>query len=210
MTSHKEIKKAVEEGLNKPTKKKTPSNSEDFKKYRWFITSSKKVIVGGKNSEQNESLIKNLIQSENDYIVMHTKRPGSPFTILPTSTPTEEDIDETAIFTACFSQAWKAKAKKISVDIFKTSSIYKRKGMKQGTFGVKKIMQNKIVEPKLYLTKQKSVLRAIPQEKKNAITIIPGNISKEKIAEQIAKELKIKKEEVEQALPAGNSQIVKD
>ncbi len=82
--------------------------------------------------------------------------------------------------------------------------------MKQGTFGVKKIMQNKIVEPKLYLTKQKSVLRAIPQEKKNAITIIPGNISKEKIAEQIAKELKIKKEEVEQALPAGNSQIVKD
>tara|TARA_Y100000310_G_C20362032_1_gene659448 strand:+ start:37 stop:669 length:633 start_codon:yes stop_codon:yes gene_type:complete len=210
MTSHKEIKKAVEEGLKKPTKKSVAKPDESFKKYRWFITSSKKIVIGGKNSEQNESLIKNLINSGEDYIVMHTKRPGSPFAILPTSTPTEEDIEETAIFTACFSQAWKSKAKKIVIDIFKTSNIYKKKGMKQGTFGVKKVMQNKIVEPKLYLTKQKSVLRAIPQEKKNAITIIPGNISKEKIAEQIAKELKIKKEEVLSALPSGNSQIVKD
>lgn len=206
----KNVKEAVEEGAKKKSSnKKIAKNNEDFKKFRWFETSSRKIVVGGKNAEQNEFLVKQLINSVDNYIVMHTNSPGSPFAIIPSESPNEIDLEETAIFTASFSRAWKAKAKNVRVDIFKASSIYKTKSMKIGTFGVKKLEGTKIVSPKLYITTQKSVIRAVPQEKKNSIILIPGNLSKDHTCEQIAEKLKVTKQEVEMALPSGEFKIVK-
>jgi len=94
-------------------------------------------MLAGKNAEQNEEIIK---QIEKDEIVLHTKAAGSPFVNIK-GKAIKKDIHEAAIFCAKYSQAWKkAKTKKdVEVHYFKGKDIFKEKGMKTGTFGVKKL-----------------------------------------------------------------------
>ena len=39
----------------------------DYKKYRWFLTSAKTLVVGGKNAKQNDSLLKEIIAAGENY-----------------------------------------------------------------------------------------------------------------------------------------------
>ena len=55
---------------------------EEYKKYRWFYTSSGNLVVGGKNAEQNDGLLTAMKKMSKDYWVMHTSSPGSPFSII--------------------------------------------------------------------------------------------------------------------------------
>lgn len=185
----------------------TTQENSFYEKYRWFFTSSGKLVIGGKNSEQNEFLVKELLNSKKNYMVMHTKSPGSPFAILQDEKYDEKDLEEIAIFTASFSRAWKLGAKKAIIDIFNADQIYKKTSMKEGTFGVKAPIKRTAAELKLYLTKQKGKLRAVPFKVKDAICIIPGKEDKEQFANQISVKLEIPFEEVLNALPTGNFQI---
>lgn len=200
-------KKSETKTIKKLESPKQEAATHSYEQYRWFFTSSKKLVIGGKNAEQNEKLVNELIDSGKNYIVLHTKLPSSPFAVIQSEKPDEKDIEETAIFTACFSQRWKEKRKKVVVDIFEASQIYKTPGMKKGTFGVKPPVKHKTVELKLYLIKQKAKMRAVPQEKTNALAICPGKTPKEKIAQQLAVKLEIPHEEILQALPTGGAKI---
>ncbi len=191
---------------------------EDYKKYRWFFTVSGKLVIGGKSSEQNEELLKKIKQKSNDFVVMHTNDPGSPFTVILSerSEVTERDLEECAIFTACFSRAWRLGKKKSKVDIFRASDLYKEKNMKQGTWGVfGKVMQKEAVL-KLILTKQKGLLRAVPKlnskkEDPEIIELKPGKIEKIDLAKNIKAKLGIELDEVEllSAVPSGRFSFTK-
>ena len=105
--------------------------------FRKYTTKSGKSVFAGKDSEQNEYLIGNNLNK--DDLVFHTASPGSPFCVIMGEI-SKEDIKETAVFCARYSQEWKkSKNKKdVSVHYFKGEDIHKEKGMKKGTFGVKK------------------------------------------------------------------------
>jgi len=109
---------------------------ENHKKYRWFFTSSGQLVIGGKNAEQNEKL---MLSVDAGATILHTALPGSPFCII--HKPSKNDIEETAIFCAKYSQAWKkAKIKKdVIVHVFLGKDVFKSKDMELGTFGVKKM-----------------------------------------------------------------------
>jgi len=177
----------------------------DFKKYRWFFTSSGTLVIGGKSDAQNEEVIGLARPHE---VVLHTKSPGSPFCVLKEAIEeTNEDVKEAAIFCASFSQAWKkCKGKSIEVHIFTKAQIEKGKSMKKGTFGIKGKMDKIKVEPKLYLTFQEGVLRSVPFESDIAV-IMPGKMKKEQAALMISKRLEIPAEEVMSALPADGLSI---
>ncbi len=179
----------------------------NYEKYRWFYTSSGKLVIGGKNAEQNEEIMKNV---EVDDVIMHTSTPGSPFCII--KNPSAKEIEETAIFTACFSHEWKKKKKKSEVHIFRGAQVIKNKGMKTGTFGVMGSVETKKVELKLVLDFQKGKLRALPPSaaKKKILMLVPGSLDKLRAAEKIADYIKTKhsypisKEEVMSAIPSDN------
>ncbi|MBI2628936.1 DUF814 domain-containing protein [Candidatus Pacearchaeota archaeon] len=194
--------------LKKSNKEKL--TQESYEKYRWFYTSNKHLVVGGKSAEQNEEVI-NKYKEKGKYIVMHTNSPGSPFSVILTDNPSPKDLEETAIFTACFSRAWREGKKKEIVDIFLMEQIIKNKSMKSGTFAVIGLVDKKTVELRLYSEMQKNKLRFIPFKPKNeeSICIISGKINKEQFAEQIAIKLEIPKEQVLNALPTGGFRIVK-
>ena len=179
------------------------------------MTSTGKLVIGGKNSEQNEVLMRWIIKDNKDYIVMHTKDPGSPFSIITADKKNVKptDLEECAVFTACFSQAWKAKKKTVKVDIFTGKQVSKKKTMKRGTFGVLGKVNEKKVELVLYLTKQKGKFRAVPKTDKKILKLLPGNLDKEKTALKISEMLKLTrikdKQEIMQAIPAGGFKILK-
>lgn len=102
--------------------------------FRKAITSSGKLMLAGKNAEQNEELVK---QAGKNEIVLHTKAAGSPFVNIK-GKATKKDIKEAAIFCARYSRDWKKNHKDVEVHYFKGKDIFKEKGMKTGTFGVKK------------------------------------------------------------------------
>jgi hypothetical protein len=181
-----------------------------YEKYRWFFTSSGKLVIGGKNAEQNEQIMKS---TESDDYVLHTASPGSPFCII--KNPSKKDLEETAIFTGSFSHDWKNKKKKADVHVFKGGQVKKAKNMKTGTFGVSGKIETIRAELKLALDFQKGKLRAIPLStaKKPIAVLTPGEMSKEKAAEKIAEVIKeklcypIKKEEILQAIPSDKIRI---
>lgn len=104
--------------------------------FRKFLTSSKKLVLAGRDAGSNEEVVK---QAGKDEAVLHTKARGSPFCYIG-GKASISDIKEAAVFCAAYSQAWKkAKSKKdVEVHVFKGRDIYKSKDMKIGTFGVKK------------------------------------------------------------------------
>jgi len=184
---------------------------KDFKKYRWFFTSSGKLVIGGKSSSQNEEIVKSA--DKND-IILHTSSPGSPFCII--KEPTKEDIEETAIFDACFSQEWKRGKKKSEVHIFSKIKIIKNKEMKEGTFGIVGSPKKINVELKLALVIQEGKLRAVPLKtagKEGMLILAPGKIEKEAATEKILSLLKekfnivVSKDDVLSAIPSGGFDI---
>lgn len=190
-------------------------DARDYMSYRWFFTSEGKLVVGGKNEDQNELALK--FFRKPNYTVMHTSKPGSPFMIIQSDEPSRKDLDECAVFCACFSKEWKnAKGGgKIDIDIFKGGDIYKQKDMKTGTFGVAKKKKVK-VKPELMVITQKGKIKAVPKVKRkeeSLAVITPGKMDKEAAAEKIAKKIKdkffmpVSKEEVMQAIPSGNMNV---
>ena len=177
----------------------------DYKKFRWFFTSSGALVIGGKSDSQNEEVVKDAKQHE---VILHTKSPGSPFCVIKEAIEeTGEDVKEAAIFCACLSHAWKkSKGKPIEVHYFTKSQVEKKKGMKTGTFGIKGKFEKLKAEPKLWLTFQEGVLRAVPFESDIAI-ITPGEMKKEQAALMVSKKLEIPAEEVMSALPADGISI---
>jgi hypothetical protein len=188
-------------------------------KYKWFYTSSGNLVVGGKSAAQNDELIKELKRTGKEYIAMHTENPGSPFTFIITEPEkvSKQDRIECAIFTGCFSQAWKSGTKDALIDVFRLSQLTKRVDMKTGTWGVNGYVEKIEAPLKLVLTRQKGVLRAVPKDsvkKKSEIILLiePGNIEKNDLLLKLEVDLghSFNREEVLAALPAGGIRIAKN
>ena len=184
-------------------------NFDNYENYRWFFTSSGKLVIGGKNAEQNEEIMSSI---KNNDVIMHTSSPGSPFCII--KNPNKQDLEEVAVFTACFSQQWKSGRKMADVDMFLGNQVSKTKDMKTGTFGVFGKSAKKKVELKLVLDFQKDKLRAIPEGvSENPILLIrPGSLTKEQAVNSIlkilsGKGLSVSKEEIMAAIPSDKIKI---
>ncbi len=109
-------------------------------KFREFETKSGKKVLVGKDAKSNDELVK---QIEKDEVVLHTAKPGSPFVNIK-GKANKKDVKEAAIFCASKSQDWRDNKGDVIVHIFTGKDVYKRKGMKSGTFGVKKFKKVKV------------------------------------------------------------------
>jgi predicted ribosome quality control (RQC) complex YloA/Tae2 family protein len=108
--------------------------------FRKYTTKNGFMVLAGRDSKSNEELV---FQVDPNEEVLHTAHPGSPFVNIK-GTPKTRDIKEAAIFCARFSRDWKKNGKDVEIHRFKGKDIYKEKGMKQGTFGVKKFKLIKV------------------------------------------------------------------
>ena len=186
-----------------------------IRKYRWFYTSNDRLVLAGKSSTSNDSLLKELKKHKKQYLILHTKNPGSPFSAIieKPERVSEQDIKEAAIFTACFSQDWKKNKRTSNIDLFYISDTKKSIFLKPGTWRVKRKIREIKSKLALVLTSQNGKLRSVPEETiKNSerlAKVLPGDKTKEESLEIIKKKLKnkFKNEEILSALPPGGIKI---
>lgn len=108
--------------------------------FREYTSQSGTLILAGKSAENNEELIAQVKPNEE---VFHTDAVGSPFVNIK-GKPKKGDIKEAAIFCARYSKDWRDNKRDVMVHRFKGADIYKSKGMKTGTFGVKNLKKIKV------------------------------------------------------------------
>ena len=85
-----------------------------FERFRWFRTSDDFLVIGGRNADQNEELVKKYM--DNSDLFFHTQAHGGPVTVLKATGPSEAatDVDipdrskrEAAQFAVAYSSVWK-------------------------------------------------------------------------------------------------------
>ncbi len=90
------------------------TSEEWYERFRWFHTSDGFLVVGGRNADQNEDIVKKYLNS-ND-LFFHAQAHGGPVTVLKATGPSEpsRDVDipdrseeEAAQFAVAYSSVWK-------------------------------------------------------------------------------------------------------
>ncbi|EGR31934.1 hypothetical protein IMG5_099620 [Ichthyophthirius multifiliis] len=83
-----------------------------FEKFYWFITSENYLVISGRDSQQNEILVKKYMKKGDIY--MHADYHGAASTLIKnphkdSSFISQQTIEEAAVATICRSKAWEAK-----------------------------------------------------------------------------------------------------
>ena len=93
-----------------------PIRSPDdwYQRFRWFHTSTGYLVIGGRNADQNEELVKKYMGKHDRFF--HTQAHGGPVTLLKAAGPSEsadpvdfseETLREAAQFAVSYSSDWK-------------------------------------------------------------------------------------------------------
>jgi len=93
-----------------------PIRSPDdwYDRFRWFYTSTGYLVIGGRNADQNEELVKKYMGKHDRFF--HTQAHGGPVTLLKAAGPSEsadpvdfseETLREAAQFAVSYSSDWK-------------------------------------------------------------------------------------------------------
>ncbi len=88
---------------------------EWFEKYHWLISSEGLLVLGGRNADQNESLVKKQLGPRD--VFMHAEIHGAPAVVIKCGgkQPGEETLREAATLAACYSKAWKSSVAALDV-----------------------------------------------------------------------------------------------
>lgn len=108
-------KKQLEEMRNKKDeamanimvpKKRVKKELKWFEKFRWFVSSTGKLVIGGRDANSNENIVKKYL--DNNDVYMHADIHGAPSIAIKLNGEEfdEDTIKESAIFAASFSSAW--------------------------------------------------------------------------------------------------------
>jgi predicted ribosome quality control (RQC) complex YloA/Tae2 family protein len=195
-----------------------------YSKFRWFFTSGNRLVVIGRDINQNGSLIEKHL--EKDDIVLHADVFGSPFGLLKSAKgAVQSDIEEAAAGVASYSSAWKAGASNLDVYYVYPEQVTKTppsgESLKKGAFyieGRKNYIKN--VSLGIYLSfslddSALSITLSIHEPKRNFVLVRPGNKKREEVIKKILKKLedkmgiKIKSDEIDKLLPQGKCSIEK-
>src|SRR3989338_5186397 len=105
-----------------------------FEKFKWYISSEGKLVIGGRDATTNDMIVKKYLEP-ND-LVFHTQLKGSPFVVIKTegAKPTAQEKEEAAIFCAANSKQWNARISLADVYYIKPDQVKKEFGLPKGSF----------------------------------------------------------------------------
>jgi predicted ribosome quality control (RQC) complex YloA/Tae2 family protein len=85
-----------------------------YERFRWFHTTDEFLVLGGRNADQNEELVKKYLEPGDRFV--HSQAHGAPVTVIKATDPSESgrDVDipesterQAARFAVSYSSAWK-------------------------------------------------------------------------------------------------------
>lgn len=91
-----------------------------FEKYRWFFTSANKLVIAGRDAQQNQAIVKRY--AKQGYTALHADIQGAPLTLLMAESD-DQSLYEAAQFAASYSRAWSAGLSAVDVFYADASSV---------------------------------------------------------------------------------------
>ena len=184
-----------------------------FTNYRWFITSDGNLVIGGRDAESNDSVVKKYLCEKDLYF--HADIHGAPSVVMKvTKEPTEKGIEEAAQFSWCMSKAWNTRIGNGSVFYVTKSQVSKTpesgEYLARGAWVIRG-RKNYITHLNLelavgfqkYENREYVVAAPISAISGMKVIIVPGD-GKEEVVNEISDLLKVEKESVYPVLPPGS------
>lgn len=214
--TEKELKKTA--AKEKGNTVKIKRERQWFEKFHHTVTTSGKMMIGGRNAQQNDFLYSKHFEA--DDLFFHADIQGGAATILKGGAredTDEKDRFETAQFAACFSNAWKNANAAVDVYAAKKEQVTKNMSggfIPSGAFGIigERIwFKNTKLELKIGLNKDDGKIFLIPSASEktleSALLLIPSLSGKDKgaLAKSLAKRFGLHIDELLELLPNGKS-----
>jgi len=225
----KRLKNIDTEAIKEKTKtiKRIKIKAEDswYAKFRYFFTSSNKLVVIGRDENQNESLIEK--HTEKDDIIGHADVFGSPFGVIKTNGKGIErkGLEETASMIASYSSAWRTGVSNLDVYFVKPEQVTKTppsgESLKKGAFyieGKRDYVKNAVMGIYISVEIEGEIakLAVTPYEPNSSFfQIKPGNKKRDEIIRKINRALsqkygiEINKDYIDRLIPQGKSSLEK-
>jgi predicted ribosome quality control (RQC) complex YloA/Tae2 family protein len=200
-------------------KKKLVREKDWYEKFHWLKTSGVFLAIGGRDAKSNEMVVHKHLESKD--LFFHADVHGAPAIVLKDGQKADEkDLEETAIFSVCYSRAWAAGkpadtycVKPEQVKTAAKSGEYLSKGAFVIT-GERHWFKN--ITLKLFLGLSEGKLHSSVVQKPKFITIVPDTkLTKGESSKTIFRKLKELYPEaefdvtwVQELLPNGGSRIV--
>ena len=196
-----------------------------FENYRWLISTENNIIIAGKDTKTNEKIVKKYLKQGDRYA--HADITGAPSCIIKnidfknkTIPISEKTLIEACNFCAYFSKAWNQYSEIQSYWVLPeqvSKTPQSGEFVPKGAFIIrgkrnyyKCILEMAIGE--IFLDNNKKYMsgpiETIKNHSKKYIIIKPGNMSKNVIANKIAKAFGTSSENILKILPPGNISII--
>ncbi|MDR0912309.1 MAG: NFACT family protein [Methanobrevibacter sp.] len=222
-----ESKRDIEiEKISTPTKR-VKKDLKWYEKLRWFLSSDKTLVIGGRDANSNEDVVKKYL--DNNDIYLHSDIHGAPSVAVKLDGGEVNDqlLKESAIFAASYSSAWANNYGSQDVYWVKPEQVSKTpesgEFLNKGSFVVRG-KRNHIRGAELKIAVgiidyngeriMAGPVDAIKTYTNNYVTIRPGYEKKEKIAKEILHRINknnlITLDDVVRVLPSGKCEIIKD
>ncbi len=194
-----------------------------FESYRWFFSTEDFLVLGGRDAQSNERLVKKHL-SEGD-IYVHAQIHGAPSVVIKCSgrRPGEETLRQAGKFAVSYSRAWAAGWGSASAYWVEAWQVSKKapsgEFLPRGAFmvyGRRNYLRDLELELAIGPIEHRGVriLMAGPPEAVEAraeryVLLAPGGSPKDRVAKEVAQALGWDPQEVLPLLPPGRSQILK-
>ncbi|MEM0143829.1 MAG: NFACT family protein [Candidatus Parvarchaeum sp.] len=217
---------AITSKIKKIKRIKVKVENQWYSKFRHFITSNGRLVIIGKDINQNESLIEK--HTEKNDLVGHADIFGSPFGVIKAAENQEidrKDMEETAEMIASYSSAWRAGAANLDVYFVKPDQVTKTppsgEYLKKGAFYIDgKRDYVKSARLGIYISieikEELADLKVTPYETDMTFFLIrPGNKRRDEIIRKINRAIsqkysvQINEDHIDRLLPQGKSSIEK-
>lgn len=199
-----------------------PTKQFWFERYKWFITTSGKMVIAGRDAHTNDNIVKKHLKDEDLYA--HADIHGAPSTILKEGRDaTPEDLRETCLFALVQSKAWVAALSDGSAYWVYTDQVSKTpqagEFVPRGAFIIRGKrnyehhlpMELAIGEIQYQNTRKIMCgpVESVTRLSSKYYMIHPGRGKAAKSTALMARELQVPEEEIARIIPPGDAEIVK-
>lgn len=225
----KKVKDKKEIAMEKITlpQKRVKKELKWFEKLRWFLSSDGLLVIGGRDANTNEMVVKKYM--DNNDLYLHSDIHGAPSVVIKKGEGkiSESTIKEAAVFAASFSSAWPKGLG--SLDVYSVDPEQVSKTPQSGEFvakgafiirGKRNYLRNVslLISVGLVDYEGKRIMAgptdAVKKYTDNYVTIKPGYMKKEALAREILRKIDDERilttEDVIRVLPSGKADIAKN
>ena len=199
-----------------------PTKQFWFERYKWFITESGKLVIGGKNAHTNDNVVKRHMKDADVYV--HADVHGAPSVIIKDgNVATPEELRQACIFAYCHSKAWVSAMSNGSSFWVYPDQVSKTPNpgefVPRGAFIIRgKRNYEYHIESEMgvgeteYQEERKIMcgpVELIEKMCEKYFIIRPGRGKNKKTPNEIAKAFDVPEEEISRIIPPGDSEIIK-